>query len=444
MPRIVPRRHVATTISLYKALRTPEVDAGLRLWPVLVAAIGLTTALTVGFQLAPWALPLLTSRGDDLATVYETGWHPGALLLIGAWAAAGCTFAVRAVRTRRWLFAWFGLLFVAFACAELLRLSTHAADSVWLAGPSATRFLGLLFGLTGVTRELVRAFHDQQGHLLERVESERTTEARLQAEQRALEERAHEARNALAAIEGATRTLQHYRDQLDEATRESLVEAVTREIARLQQLVSAEQVLSTRGRFRLADVVAGIVTAARSRGATIHVDVPGDLMAYGRPAETGQVVQNLVENARRYAPGSPIYLRAIPAPGGVLLRVEDEGPGVPADEKTAIFRRGHRGSTSLGVDGTGLGLYVSERLMHEQGGSLSVEERPGGGASFTLRLPTDSSATVAEQVGDEPDDVVERGKVTPLFRMRRTEDAHRGVAGAGREDDDDVRRHTPR
>jgi two-component system, OmpR family, sensor kinase len=389
------------------------------------------------------ALPVVTSRADKLAAAYVGGWHPGGLLLVTAWTAAGCAFGVRAVRTRRWLFAWFGLLFVAFACVELLRFATHPVESVWVAGPSAMRLVGLLFGLTGATRELVRTFQDQQGHLLERVESEKTTEARLQAEQRALEERAHEARNALTAIEGATRTLQHYRDQLDEATRESLTEAVTREIARLQQLVSAEQVISTRGRFRLADVVAGIVTAARSRGATVHVDVPGDLVAYGRPAETGQVVQNLVENARRYAPDSPIFLRAVPAPGAVLLRVEDEGPGVPPNEQTAIFRRGHRGSTSRGVDGTGLGLYVSQRLMQEQGGSLSVEERPGGGASFTLRLPTDPSTALPEQVGDEPDDVVERGKVTPLFRKRRTEDAQR-VARSRRDNDDDVRRETPR
>jgi hypothetical protein len=263
-----PACRLAVLWLLYRAVRTPEVDAGLRLWPVLVAAVGLTAALTVALQLVPGALPVVTSRADKLAAAYVGGWHPGGLLLVTAWTAAGCAFAVRAVRTRRWLFAWFGLLFVAFACVELLRFATHPVESVWVAGPSAMRLVGLLFGLTGATRELVRTFQDQQGHLLERVESEKTTQARLQAEQRALEERAHEARNALTAIEGATRTLQHYRDQLDEATRESLTEAVTREIARLQQLVSAEQVISTRGRFRLADVVAGDPEVFRRRGRT--------------------------------------------------------------------------------------------------------------------------------------------------------------------------------
>lgn len=139
--------------------------------------------------------------------------------------------------------------------------------------------------------------------------------------------------------------------------------------------------------FAVAAALASTVTGARARGAGILVDIDEHLHAFGRPSDTGEVVQNLIQNARRYAPGSPVAIRAVREGDRVLVRVEDRGPGVAADVREAIFRRGVRGQHADGVAGSGLGLYVSGQLMREQGGDLWLEDRPGGGAAFVLALP---------------------------------------------------------
>ena len=136
--------------------------------------------------------------------------------------------------------------------------------------------------------------------------------------------------------------------------------------------------------FRLADVVDGQLMLARAQGMHILADVPRHLTAYGRPADVAEVLQNLLTNARHHARSSPVTIRATPFDDHVLLRVEDRGPGVAGPEKDAIFERGRRASSA---EGSGLGLYVSARLIEDQDGRLTVEDRPGGGASFVLRLP---------------------------------------------------------
>ena len=432
-----PASRIAVLWLFYQALRTTPVDSRLRLWPVLLAASGITAALIVAFQLLP-GLPRALASAGDAVTATAGGLPVGTIVLVVALVGFGIAFGFRGVRTRRWLFAWFGLMFFALGFAELLRLADQAAGSLWLTGPNVLRFLGILCAVVGATRELVRAFQQQQVHLLETVQSDQAKEARLAAEQRALEELAHEARNALTSIEGATRTLERYRDRLDEETRDGLSDAVTQEIARLQALVSPERVRSTAGEFRVVDVVTAVATAARSHDVTVHVDVPAHLTAHGQPAETGQVVQNLVENARRYAPGSPIHVRAEGAPSGVTLRVEDEGPGVPPEERQAIFERGRRGTAAAATDGTGLGLYVSAQLMRDQGGDLWVDDRAGGGASFALWLPADeASAKLLQQVGDDVEHAVQRSRLASLLGLRAPEDAEAGRPGLA-DDDDDV------
>jgi two-component system sensor histidine kinase TctE len=100
-----------------------------------------------------------------------------------------------------------------------------------------------------------------------------------------------------------------------------------------------------------------------------------------------QVLRNLLDNARLYAPGSPVDIRAEQRDEWVVLLVEDQGPGVPLPVRKAVFERGRRGPAAEGTQGSGLGLYVASRLMHEQGGDLWVTDRTGGGASFVMSLP---------------------------------------------------------
>jgi len=104
------------------------------------------------------------------------------------------------------------------------------------------------------------------------------------------------------------------------------------------------------------------------------------------------VVVNLLENACKYAPaGTRVELTLERKDHGWELCVADAGPGVPDDERALIFRKFHRGGTeeTRGTKGTGLGLYIVQRLMHGLGGRVEYRARAEGGSIFAASF-TDS------------------------------------------------------
>ena len=396
-----PASRLVAVALLLQALRTGEDDR-VRPTAVTAAAVAGIGVLTVVFQLAPALGVSLAGIDDPLAAQRDGMW--GSLILIVVYVALGCAYLVRGRAADHSLFGWFGVLLWAFAFAELHRM-TVPEGTVWSAGDGALRLAGLAATAGGLTRDLLVAIREQGGRLLESVASGATAEARIRAALAANEERAHEARNALAAIEGATRTLEHYRDRLDTDTRDALAQAITEEIARLQDLITGMRDRPAPAPFAVERALRTVLTTARSEGLVLTLDIPTDLKAIGRPAETAEVVQNLLVNARRYAPGSPVVVRAAIEKGGVIVRVEDRGPGVDAKERRTIFSRGVQGAEGIrrGADGSGLGLYVSLELMREQGGDLWVEEREGGGASFSLWLPAHEPDGAGEAAGRRTD-----------------------------------------
>ena len=159
--------------------------------------------------------------------------------------------------------------------------------------------------------------------------------------------------------------------------------------------------------LELSGVVEPVLTTARSQGVEVHGEVSGDLTVYGHWVQIAQVLQNLVENARRHAPGSPVTVRAAAEGGRVLIRVEDRGPGIGADERASIMGRAQRGLDAATRPGRGLGLYVSARFVADQGGHLWVEDREGGGACFVVALPTGPQAPWSVPARGEPFDQVD-------------------------------------
>jgi two-component system sensor histidine kinase KdpD len=106
-------------------------------------------------------------------------------------------------------------------------------------------------------------------------------------------------------------------------------------------------------------------------------------------AHTLRIVVNLVENALKYAPADTAVDVSITRDGARLVfAVSDRGPGVPAAERERIFAPFYRpAETAPDVSGAGLGLAIARRLAEAQGGTLTVEPRPGGGSTFVLRVP---------------------------------------------------------
>lgn len=103
-----------------------------------------------------------------------------------------------------------------------------------------------------------------------------------------------------------------------------------------------------------------------------------------------QCLSNLIENANKYAPpDAPIELSLSCTANQVIFHVRDHGPGVPLAERQRIFERFVRGrDASAGPHaGSGIGLVVVQSLMRAMGGEVGVEDAPGGGADFQLRVP---------------------------------------------------------
>jgi signal transduction histidine kinase len=111
---------------------------------------------------------------------------------------------------------------------------------------------------------------------------------------------------------------------------------------------------------------------------------PPDLTGQLDSAQLERIVENLVVNAVRHTPpGSHIDVVVGRSANGILLQVDDDGPGVPAEARAQIFEPFRRESSTV-APGTGIGLSLVARFAELHGGRAWVEDRPGGGASFRV------------------------------------------------------------
>jgi len=105
------------------------------------------------------------------------------------------------------------------------------------------------------------------------------------------------------------------------------------------------------------------------------------------PAKVERIIENLMVNAARHTPGgTPVHVTIRRREDGVLLTIEDEGPGVPEELKPVLFDPFRQGPTAAGR-GVGIGLSLVRRFAELHGGTADIEDRPGGGARFVIVLP---------------------------------------------------------
>ncbi|TCJ15999.1 PAS domain S-box protein [Rubrobacter taiwanensis] len=141
---------------------------------------------------------------------------------------------------------------------------------------------------------------------------------------------------------------------------------------------------------------------ARERGAAFEASLCGEGWLRIDPARIEQAVLILVDNAAKYgSTGDPITLTAATAGGELYLRVEDRGPGIPAEDLPRVFDRFYRGKTARSDGrsggGTGLGLAIARTIVEAHGGRMEAANRRGGGASMSIYLP------VAQSLADTPE-----------------------------------------
>ena len=125
----------------------------------------------------------------------------------------------------------------------------------------------------------------------------------------------------------------------------------------------------------------------------IELDVAVDATVIGNRDEIYEAIANIVDNAMKYAPGSPIRIVARASGGGVEIAIADEGPGIHPDDRAGIFDRFFRGSTRGDVEGSGLGLAIAKRAIERAGGTLTLGATSAAGTTFVIRLRTDEVRT---------------------------------------------------
>ena len=213
----------------------------------------------------------------------------------------------------------------------------------------------------------------------------------------------HELRTPLSAVLGAVKTLQRKDVALDSDDREMLMKMIESEAERLSGIVG--QILLTgqldAGRlpfehehFDPVAVTKSVVGSAELHlpsGIELRVLAAADVPAVsGDPNQLRQVLSNLVDNAIKYSPqGGDVELRLNRNGQFARIEVADCGLGIPPDEQERIFEKFYRLDPALtrGVNGTGLGLYISKELVERMNGRISVDSEPGRGSTFVVEVP---------------------------------------------------------
>ena len=204
----------------------------------------------------------------------------------------------------------------------------------------------------------------------------------------------HELRSPLAALRQTAEVARAHPGALPDGELET---AVLEEGERMQRLVEQLLLLSRADEgavlrsprdVDLDDLVLAEAARARRDGLVVDVSGVGAGRVRGDEPSLGQVVRNLVDNAGRHA-RSQIAVSVHESAGTVELVVEDDGPGVPQNERTRVFDRFVRldEARSRDAGGSGLGLAIVAEIVRVHGGSASVESSGLGGARFVVRLP---------------------------------------------------------
>ncbi|WP_062229106.1 sensor histidine kinase [Aureimonas frigidaquae] len=131
----------------------------------------------------------------------------------------------------------------------------------------------------------------------------------------------------------------------------------------------------------------------------LDVDLPSAARSLAIDADRvvlREMLRNLIDNALTYAPG-PVLVEVVAVEGAAVLSVIDHGPGIAAAERQAVTQRFRRGSASQGTSGSGLGLAIVARVVAASGGSLQLDDTPGGGLTARVRLPARRTGSPARQ-----------------------------------------------
>ena len=212
---------------------------------------------------------------------------------------------------------------------------------------------------------------------------------------------AHELRSPLTSVKGFSSTLLRRWDRFTDEQRLQFIETIHADAERMGRIVAEVLDLARleTGRLELhpvaidvADIAKRAIDGHRGLPGVDRVDVKIDegLTAWADPERIGHVIGNLVENAVKFSDSGPIEVSGRRTNGTVEVVVRDHGVGIDQERLPRIFSGPAPTAQRAGPSGTGLGLYLTKKLVEAHGGSIVVESQPNAGSTFTVSLPAEA------------------------------------------------------
>ncbi|MEL6299621.1 MAG: stimulus-sensing domain-containing protein [Pseudomonadota bacterium] len=286
------------------------------------------------------------------------------------------------------------LLLARTVAGPMRRLSETAEDVT--ADINASRSLPTFPGRQDEVGQLARSFSNMTSAMRVRIESSERFAADV----------AHELKNPLTAARTTAEALTYAKN---DAQRDTLVEQIRGELIRLDRLISdvsniqrldAELALQETTSVDIVGLIDGVVSTfadiakGRDQGLQMVFDNRtgrSSMELKGHEGRLAQVLTNLIDNAASFSPNGGTVTTTLQERGtDCIITVTDDGPGIDADSLDRIFRRFYTyrptAVTSRGSN-SGLGLSITQEIVQAHGGNIKADNRPDGGARFTITLP---------------------------------------------------------
>ena len=209
----------------------------------------------------------------------------------------------------------------------------------------------------------------------------------------------HDLRTPLASIKAGVTSLLDPAATHDPTQERELLTTILEETDRLNRLVGnildlakirAGALTPSREPTALDEIVESALARLRPQfaGLTVRTDIAPELPdVWVDPVQIDQVLANLLENAIRHSPsGGEVEVDVAPHDGFMQIRVIDQGPGIPAEERERVFDAFYRGEKRPERPGSGLGLAIAKAVVVAHGGKIWIEEAHGGGTAVVFEI----------------------------------------------------------
>ena len=210
----------------------------------------------------------------------------------------------------------------------------------------------------------------------------------------------HEIRTPLGFIKGYTSTLLREDVEWDEATKHEFLKIVDKETDNLQtfltNLIESSRLQSGRISLKYEEIEISeyfdqVIESLQKRSPETQIIISKDIAAASATLDKTrirQVIENLITNAIKYAPNTPISVTVTSDDEVLRFKITDKGPGIPEKYQAKLFDRFFRvPSNKPSQHGSGMGLYICKQIINAHQGEILLQSMPGEGTSFTVTIP---------------------------------------------------------